>query len=496
MANVLGELFGDIASAIREKTGDEGTMKPAQFPEKISGIETGADVSGVTATAEDVLEGKVFVDADGNPVSGAIVKKTGIHKPLRHGYMYVGSNMGDQSEYIIPEGFYDGSSKVYVDHESKTVTPSKEKINVIGQQYGTDTTGYYNKFLSKVTIEPIPDEYQDVTGVTATAEDVRAGKVFVDAEGNEVEGALTGTIADVSEVTANAEDVLEGKVIVDSTGNKVMGSLAVQSGGGSLPAGAYWEALNIPSYNTYRQRWIEFNGELYALINSTSGNAGMRYIYRFVNNAWSLVCDFGTNMGGCASGITAVEYNGKIHFAGSSNKNHYIFDGNSITQIASFPNAHEKRGLFVQNEKLKLYSYQTGSIYVWDENADTWTVEATPGSAYAYYYFFSINNVLYATKGKYFYICENGEMTQIGSFTVSVNVLINIGNKIYFYGASYSEKPHLLYAFDVNTRIITEVAYLPSMGNVRVVTKYKDKLALMPYDVSYPATLVLHEVTE
>lgn len=41
MANVLGELFGDIADAIREKTGDTATMKPAEFPAKISGIEAG-----------------------------------------------------------------------------------------------------------------------------------------------------------------------------------------------------------------------------------------------------------------------------------------------------------------------------------------------------------------------------------------------------------------------------------------------------------------------
>lgn len=41
MANVLGELFSDIAEAIRGKTGDTGTMKPAEFPEKIAGIEAG-----------------------------------------------------------------------------------------------------------------------------------------------------------------------------------------------------------------------------------------------------------------------------------------------------------------------------------------------------------------------------------------------------------------------------------------------------------------------
>jgi hypothetical protein len=41
MANVLGTLFGNIASAIREKTGETGTMKPAEFPDKIKEIEVG-----------------------------------------------------------------------------------------------------------------------------------------------------------------------------------------------------------------------------------------------------------------------------------------------------------------------------------------------------------------------------------------------------------------------------------------------------------------------
>lgn len=44
MANALGNLFGDIADAIRAKTGEEGTMKPAQFPAKIASIEGGGGV--------------------------------------------------------------------------------------------------------------------------------------------------------------------------------------------------------------------------------------------------------------------------------------------------------------------------------------------------------------------------------------------------------------------------------------------------------------------
>lgn len=58
MANVLGELFSDIAGAIREKTGDVATMKPALFPEKIRGISSGGggsstDVRYVTFMNDD-----------------------------------------------------------------------------------------------------------------------------------------------------------------------------------------------------------------------------------------------------------------------------------------------------------------------------------------------------------------------------------------------------------------------------------------------------------
>lgn len=48
MANVLGTLFGEIADAIREKSGEGGTMKPAEFPAKITAIPTGGGaVEGV-----------------------------------------------------------------------------------------------------------------------------------------------------------------------------------------------------------------------------------------------------------------------------------------------------------------------------------------------------------------------------------------------------------------------------------------------------------------
>lgn len=41
MSNVLGNLFGEIAEAIRAKTGGTDTMKPAEFPAEIAAIPTG-----------------------------------------------------------------------------------------------------------------------------------------------------------------------------------------------------------------------------------------------------------------------------------------------------------------------------------------------------------------------------------------------------------------------------------------------------------------------
>lgn len=70
MSDALGELFSDIAGVIRDKTGDTATMKPTEFPEKIDLL---SDTSMVTATASDVLGGKVFVDSFGNKVIGTLV---------------------------------------------------------------------------------------------------------------------------------------------------------------------------------------------------------------------------------------------------------------------------------------------------------------------------------------------------------------------------------------------------------------------------------------
>ena len=91
--------------------------------------------------------------------------------------------------YTIPAGFHSGTGTVSgvkgggnYTLQSKTVTPTKQ------HQVITPDEGSYG--LSDVQVNPIPDAYQDVTSVTAGAENVLTGKVFVDKEGNIVAGTM------------------------------------------------------------------------------------------------------------------------------------------------------------------------------------------------------------------------------------------------------------------------------------------------------------------
>lgn len=129
------------------------------------------DVTSVTAGAGDVLTGKVFVTKDGTVTAGTMVNNGAVSQALDVTVI----------EYTIPAGYHNGEGKITIVLETKTVTPSRSVQKV------TPSTG---KVLSEVTVEAIPDELQDVSGVTAEAADVVEGKIFVDAEGAETEGTM------------------------------------------------------------------------------------------------------------------------------------------------------------------------------------------------------------------------------------------------------------------------------------------------------------------
>ena len=124
----------------------------------------------------------------------------------------VSANVKEGETYTIPKGYHNGSGTVSgvagggnYNLQSKQVTPNKSQQNI------TPDEGYYG--LSDVTVAAIPETYQDVSSVTATAADVLANKVIVDSDGELITGTMpnNGAInAEIDGLTTTSYQVAAG----------------------------------------------------------------------------------------------------------------------------------------------------------------------------------------------------------------------------------------------------------------------------------------------
>lgn len=128
------------------------------------------DASSVTATAGDVLAGKVIVTSDGSVTPGEMVNNGTVAKTLDT----------ETTSYTVPAGYHSGLGSVKVVTEEKSVTPTKS------QQPITPAPG---KVLSKVTVNAIPAEYMDTSGATAEASEILLGETAF-AGGKKVTGTM------------------------------------------------------------------------------------------------------------------------------------------------------------------------------------------------------------------------------------------------------------------------------------------------------------------
>lgn len=147
------------------------------------------NVSSVTAGAADVLAGKVVVLKDGSVATGTMVNHGNVEKYL--------DATPNNSGYRIPAGYHAGAGHVSIRLESKTAIPTK------AQQSIKPTDG---KVLSEVVVDPIPAQYQDVSGVTATSPDILSGKKARNADGDIIgsmtnNGAIVGSINGLTQTT-------------------------------------------------------------------------------------------------------------------------------------------------------------------------------------------------------------------------------------------------------------------------------------------------------
>ena len=120
------------------------------------------------------------------------------------------------TSYTVPAGHHDGSGKVGIVLETRSVTPTTKAQEI------TPVSG---KVLSKVSVGAIPSNYADISGVDAAEANVLSGKKFVDSTG----ALKTGTMANNGTLsqTINGLDVTSytlpkgyydgGTVSLDST---------------------------------------------------------------------------------------------------------------------------------------------------------------------------------------------------------------------------------------------------------------------------------------
>lgn len=163
------------------------------------------DTTDADAAAGDILDGK-FAYVDGEKVEGTMANNGAVTKSLTP----------SATSYTIPEGYHDGTGKVSITTETKSATPTKSAQTI------SPSTG---KVLSSVSVAAIPDEYQDVSGVTAAAADVLDGKYFVTSDGTLTEGSMpnngaTGTTMDgltTTSYTIPAGYTTGGTVSLDSS---------------------------------------------------------------------------------------------------------------------------------------------------------------------------------------------------------------------------------------------------------------------------------------
>lgn len=258
-------------------------------------------------------------------------------------------------------------------------------------------------------------------------------------------------------------------------------------GGGMLPAGLYFQPLSMRKPNDYSQAWCYLNGVRYVFSDAATGSGSLANVYKMddvANTQTQVVSNTASALGMANAGVLCyVEFNGKIHICGGESKKHFAFDGTSLTAFAEMPNYVSNQPMFVHDNKLKVYSYSTGAVYVWDEETDTWAEEATVLSKYSGINAYVVNGVPYFFVSTKVYTYNGSTLTQVGTCKSNSVIGCAIGDCIYYWAFAQNGMPYSVFKYDTKTNQETEIgAIAPGYNGFSRFWDYNGQLAFLSSD--------------
>lgn len=263
-------------------------------------------------------------------------------------------------------------------------------------------------------------------------------------------------------------------------------------GGGTLPAGVYWESILPKMPKNYRGYHFMYKGTLYLVQETSSSSTSVVNFYKFNGNQYVEVLSNAT----VNHHQYGIEFNGKFHFVGANSTGspqHVSFDGASVTQYATLPKSIGSGRAFVENSKLKGVGTDN-KVYEWDEATDTWT--DTGVSIENYGKLFYHDGKLYRYYLKKIYLHEGNTSTVVREGLLNNDFIAYKDGKIY--STTNDGGTGEVYVYDFATDTESKIGSSPKLGLYFSSYVYDGKIRVTGGNDVVTNHLVMHivEATE